>query len=253
MRKIIYIGIDDTDIPGGPGTGRIARGMGEYLESQYLGVFKAVIRHQLLVDPRIPYTSHNSSKCIIFKSDKSPLDLRQLCADYIAENFQKGSDPGLCIVTKDQIVGDLIEYGHLAQREYITKERAYKLANEANVLLSELGGTGDGIIGALAAVSLTVGGNDGRFVQLRGIKEIEGLISVDEILEKTDTVNVIDENGKPVAGNEMVDSMGWLRPSLVNDQPILRIKPAEGPNREKIWEPIEQRRKVHTDHEEIKS
>lgn len=242
----IYIGIDDTDVPGGPGTGRIARGLGEYLKSLDLGNFKGVVRHQLLVDPRIPYTSHNSSKCIIFESEKLPPELEEYCKKYLTDNFQEGSDPGLCIVTQDQIVGDLVEYGHEAQREYIPKIKACKLANEANILLTEVGGSGDGIIGALAAVSLTIGGNDGRFVQLKGIKEIEGLITVDQVLEQTDTVRVIDEHGQTVPGGEIINSMGWLRPSLINGQPILRVRQAEKPGRKKIWEPIEQRRKSHS-------
>ena len=49
------------------------------------------------------------------------------------------------------------------------KRDAYELARRLGVHLSEHGGTGGGVIGALAAVGLRLSGNDGR---LRGHLEI---------------------------------------------------------------------------------
>jgi hypothetical protein len=74
MQQIVYIGVDDTDIIGSPGTGKIARGLAEYLESLGFGYSRGVIRHQLLIDPRIPCTSHNSSKCVLFETDRHPAE-----------------------------------------------------------------------------------------------------------------------------------------------------------------------------------
>ncbi len=45
----------------------------------------------------------------------------------------------------------------------LTKQEAYMLANTTGVHLSENGGTGDGIVGALAGTGLRLDGNDGRF------------------------------------------------------------------------------------------
>ena len=87
MEKIFYIGIDDTDILEGPGTGKIARGVASRLEELGLGRHRGVIRHQLLVDPRIPYTSHNSAKCVLFETSYSAESLSQPCIDYLAEIF----------------------------------------------------------------------------------------------------------------------------------------------------------------------
>lgn len=59
------IGLDDTDNLESRGTGFRARQMAEHLESSKCGLIATgITRHQLLVDPRIPYTSHNSSACI---------------------------------------------------------------------------------------------------------------------------------------------------------------------------------------------
>jgi hypothetical protein len=62
----VLLGVDDTDILGHkPGTGRLARDLGAHLEQARMTVLVGVVRQQLLVDPRIPYTSHNSPACLI--------------------------------------------------------------------------------------------------------------------------------------------------------------------------------------------
>lgn len=60
----LLIGIDDTDNPYTPGTGRRARALLHELQAAGLGSPAGATRHQLLVDDRIPYTSHNSSACL---------------------------------------------------------------------------------------------------------------------------------------------------------------------------------------------
>ena len=46
------------------GTGRLSRMLAEELTKKGLVSNTSVTRHQLLVHPDIPYTSHNSSACI---------------------------------------------------------------------------------------------------------------------------------------------------------------------------------------------
>jgi hypothetical protein len=76
-----------------------------------------------------------------------------------------GSDPGICCVSLDGIRRpELLErYGVRAKREILTKVEAYRTAQVCGLYLNELGGTGDGVIGAVAGVSLRKGGADGRF------------------------------------------------------------------------------------------
>jgi hypothetical protein len=243
--ETMYIGIDDTDVIGGPGTGSVARGLGNYLESLGLGQFTGVVRHQLLVDPRIPYTSHNSSKCVLFETDRPPEEIRPYCEKFLSEHFQEGSDPGLCLAKAGQTSGELLAYGRLAQQEYISKETAASLAVRHGILLEERGGTGGGIIGALAAVALSLGGNDGRYVQLRGIKEVEGLLTAAQVKAITDTENVVDENGCPVPDNGLIDSMGWLRPSRIGSRPVLRVRLEKDDSGASIWRPVERKLKSH--------
>ena len=58
----IFIGIDDTDNLESRGTGRLARSIAADLGKTY--DLYGVTRHQLLVHPDIPYTSHNSAAVI---------------------------------------------------------------------------------------------------------------------------------------------------------------------------------------------
>jgi hypothetical protein len=244
MSYIAYIGLDDTDILGGPiGTGRVARDMAEYLEKLGSGHTIGVIRYQLLVDPRVHYTSHNSSKCVEFEAEVPLPELHRRCADYIKQNFQVGSDPGLCTCAEEQVTRELVEYGESAQREFITKEQAISLALKSGILLSELGGTGEGIIGALASTGLrgSGSGSGGRYVQLRGIRNLKGLITVDSVLNNTAITAVIDEEGRPVGSDEIIDSHDWIKPNVVDGKPVLRIHLRSNESSGMIWETIEQK------------
>jgi len=59
-----YIGFDDTDpLDADYGTGKLARCFEKELSNGYL--FRGVVRQQLLVHEKIPYTSHNSAACVI--------------------------------------------------------------------------------------------------------------------------------------------------------------------------------------------
>jgi len=238
MKRVVYIGVDDTDVPGSPGTGRIARDIGLLMEGRGLGRMRGVIRHQLLVADGIPYTSHNSSKCIEFETEKDLQSLANVCIYYFKENFLEGSDPGTCVCEKDAVSEKVIDWGNRAVEDVLTKAAAYELAGEEGIILDEHGGTGGGVIGALAAVGLSAGGNAGRYVQMRGIKEVTGLVTVGALLRDTDISAVIDENGEPLSPEETIDSLGWVRPSLIGGSPVLQVKAAERPGIKGLWEPV---------------
>lgn len=57
----------------------------------------------------------------------------------------------------------LIEFGKMAKQAVTNKQAAYDLARETGIHLSEQGGTGDGVIGAIAGIGLRLSGNDGRY------------------------------------------------------------------------------------------
>ncbi|MBI4181186.1 MAG: hypothetical protein HY528_04570 [Chloroflexi bacterium] len=243
MSYILYIGVDDTDIIGSAGTGKVARGLANHLVKLGLGESLGVSRHQLLVDGRIRYTSHNSAKGIALTTERKVTEFYQPSTDYIKECFQPGSDPGLCICSEEMIDEEIIQFGKRAVSEVLLIRDAIDLAARHKLFLKGLEGNGEGIIGALAAVGLRAWGNESRLVDLPGIREIKGLITVAEILKSTPICSVQDTDGKLLDQNEVIDSLDWIRPSLIGGQPVLRVKPTTNSAGKRIWLSIEKRAK----------
>jgi tRNA(Ile2) C34 agmatinyltransferase TiaS len=160
---VIYIGIDDTDTLETPGTNQLARVLVSRVSKDYDCVL--IVRHQLLFDPRIPYTSKNGSASIVLKP-RGLSSLDNLIREFrllMLDRFNPGSDPGLCVTTS--VCDDVREFGLRCKRDIASQEDARQLAAKYGLHLEGLGGTEGGVIGALAAVGLIATGNDGRVVQ----------------------------------------------------------------------------------------
>lgn len=116
-----------------------------------------ISRHQLFVHPSVPYSSHNSSMCITAEADQDRFaKIVQIAEQIVEKGSAPGSDPGLCLAagSRENLAGEeLIAFGLKAKRELCTKEEAYTLAEKTGVHLSEHGGTGQGVVGALAAIA----------------------------------------------------------------------------------------------------
>ncbi len=177
---MVFIGLDDTDNLTSRGTGRLARQIAAALSADYpvLGV----TRHQLLVDPRVPCTKNNSSAAITLNVDEGP-DLAALLErvrEMMVQDYQPGSDPGLCLAC--DVPAAIIEFGRRAQRSMVTQAEARGLAAAYGIPLVGLGGDEGGVIGALAAVGLAAGGEDGRYVLVGRSRELDGLQPVSALL-----------------------------------------------------------------------
>lgn len=213
---MIYFGLDDTDNATSRGTGQLARRIaGQLAETcELLGV----TRHQLLVDERVPYTSHNSSAaiCVEDKLGVNCSDLYSLVRKLIVEDFQPGSDPGLCMILEeapDEIRG----FGRRAQTELVTQEEARQLASQHGIILEGLGGSEAGVIGALAAVGLASSGEDGRYLLSGRIREIAGLVTIPEALScGIDQICTLD--GKSIEDGYILADK--LRPARRNGRPV---------------------------------
>ncbi len=115
-----------------------------------------MVRQQLLVDPRIPYTSHNSPACLILEVERDgngkALRLFDEAARYVQSRAAQGSDPGLCLARRESVGAAVVQWGWRAGSEVLNKAEAVAvavaLAQRERLRLQELGGTGDGIIGA---------------------------------------------------------------------------------------------------------
>jgi hypothetical protein len=218
---MIFIGIDDTDNAESGGTGRVARGIAACLRERFpvLGVS----RHQFLVDPRVPYTSNNSGNVIHLPTDSA--DLNQLAAwvsELLLERCLPGSDPGLCVARGD-CAGH--PWGAAVQTELVHQEQAFAVAAELKAILRPLGGTGDGVIGALAGAILAAGGNDGRFVEVGRTREMTADVTVAELLQ-AGVKEVRTREGLRVDCGLVNTREGRIRPLLEGHQPVLLVEPA---------------------------
>jgi len=215
----IYIGLDDTDNHDSRGTGHLARFIADSLKEDF--ELEGVVRHQLLFDPRVPYTSHNSSASIMLNCQKeySLENLFDRVRSIMESDFQIGSDPGLCIT--DNVPEEIITFGKKVKSEFIYQNEAITLAKKHNIRLAGLGGTCDGIIGSLAAVGLSASGQDGRYVQVGNLRGLSGIQSF-EVLRKAGIAEIRTIDGKIVNSGETIADK--LRPARRDQKPILFVQ-----------------------------
>jgi len=204
----IYIGIDDTDSDESEyGTGKVARWIEDSLP---VGCsLWGVVRQQLLVDDRIPYTSHNSSACVIVDvTDESLFDhIVTVASGHIEKHAVPGSDPGLCVCAeKNRNLVDIIAFSQRCTREVVSQAEAMKATYDAH--LSAHGGTGDGIIGATAAIGLTAYGQCGRFIEFGRLRDLPDPVQV-SVLESLGIMVVsIDRQAPLPSPSDLVHSHG---------------------------------------------
>jgi tRNA(Ile2) C34 agmatinyltransferase TiaS len=222
----IYLGIDDTDTRESRGTGRLARSLATELAKTCL--ITGVTRHQLFVHDAIPFTSHNSAAVIhVEASPKACMeDIFGTCREMMISDFIDGSDPGICIASRDQITPEIISFGHFAKRMILTQEDAYRIATEGRILLEGLGGTNDGIIGALAGVGLAASGNDGRFILRGKARELVGRQDIRAIL--CSGVDEVKRSDGTCVTEGTVDIRKVLRPALIQGKAVLFVEGDDG-------------------------
>lgn len=219
------IAIDDTDNLESRGTGFRARQLGALLAEHGLAEVDGITRHQLFVSPRIPYTSHNSAACLAIRSNASREDLRAACGEFLLAESAPGSDAGLCIAEWNRVSEAVRIFGRRAKREVLTQDNAWKLTKQTGLVLAGYTGTRGGVIGALAAVGLRAGGSDGRFLWVRGIRELEcGHYRVADLLEQTGIERLQGLDGTPVHGDDPVDVNWQPRPVLLDGKAVLLVE-----------------------------
>ena len=147
---MIIVGIDDTDIIDSPGTNQLARAILEKIGSAARDAI--ICRHQLFFDSRVPYTSKNGSASIQLPHvDADELSsLKETIRGVMANWYIEGSDPGLCMTT--EVTEEMKQYGLRCKDRVITQEEARGIAEGSGCYLEGLGGTNQGIVGALAGV-----------------------------------------------------------------------------------------------------
>ena len=239
---VIYLGIDDTDTLDSPGTNQLARRIAGSLPPGF--VCQMALRHQLLFDPRIPYTSKNGSASLLVIAERGhhATELLPTLRHAMREWCVPGSDPGLCVA--EHVHREVIGFAQLCQLEPVQQEEARTLAAAHGIHLEGFGDTEDGVIGALAAVGLLASGNDGRVVHLAGWEwpdPFDGWQPLARIHERGVTeVREAGSNAPVSAG--LVDVGKQLRPSYRGGRVVLFVEAvdSDGPHSgEPRWRALE--------------
>jgi tRNA(Ile2) C34 agmatinyltransferase TiaS len=225
---VIFIGIDDTDIIGTPGTNQLARAILKRIGDASRD--SVICRHQLFFDPRVPYTSKNGSASIQLPlaAKENPTNLVHVIRDVMRDWFVIGSDPGLCVAIG--VSEEVKAFGRRCQSQVVTQDEARSIALRSGCYLEGLGGTEQGIIGALAAIGLIAGGNDGRVVHLVSWaypdEEFSGAQELDTIFARgIDEVRLVESNEAVKTGP--VDIGKHLRPNWRNGRIVLYVSASE--------------------------
>ena len=199
-----------------------------------------VVRQQLLVDDAIPYTSHNSSACLIIEASRNGSLLHELAdraAAHLGRHAADGSDPGVCVATEGSPgFAGLMEFGLACTRRVVTQEDALRACS--GIHLSGHGGSNGGIIGAAAAVGLTAAGWYGRFIEFGLLRQLPSEVRVGELEAQGIRVMSMDRDATVPRPADRVLTKNWVRPRLMAGQPVLTVvQQAPG-----IWEAMGGRR-----------
>lgn len=228
----LLIGIDDTDDRFSPGTGRRARALLRELAAAGLGSEAGATRHQLLVDDRVPYTSHNSSACLAWRSPGGdPHAVLDAIVDHVGRFLERvcppAADPGLAVAVPADMtdIGPLVDFGRRAKHEVLQRAQARRLAEQLGVRLSGHGGTHDGMVGALAAVGLQLSGDDGLFITLPGLAGLPYRATVEDLLASVPIDDVRDPGGRRPGPGELIELGDWVRPVLLQGRAVLLLEP----------------------------
>ncbi|TKB10013.1 hypothetical protein [Desulforhopalus sp. IMCC35007] len=204
----IYLSIDDTDNLESIGSGQLAENLTESLIVEGLALSCSnITRHQLFYHDDIPYTSHNSSMCFTaFINDSAYNNIIDFTSTYLKQHSAPGSDPGLCVARESEQLNReaLIYFGEQAKTTILNKDKAYQLANKTNVHLSEHGGTGDGVVGALAGIGLRLQGSDGRFRGWFNMGEVGQITTPEKLCTHPCVTAVVDELFQPLDANSPI-------------------------------------------------
>ncbi|WP_414553116.1 hypothetical protein [Anabaena sp. CCY 0017] len=230
----LLIGIDDTDNTTSGATGHLARDLRKQISDCNLAHTISITRHQLFLSPEIPYTSHNSSACMLVDTQLETVNvLIDYCREYLIKYSEPGSDVGLCVAQSEQVSSAVQAFGKQAKETVLTQAQARSIASQAGILLEGLTGTQDGIIGALAGVGLRKTGNDGRILWIPGLYELSGIYTASQLYQTLNIDRIQDLEGRLLSSDTRIQikfseetrmkTGRWPRPVLIDGQAVMLV------------------------------
>lgn len=220
------IGIDDTDSNETIGTGELLENLCAALSNRGLGRCGLSSAHQLYNGTDIPYTSCNQAFCCDFDTDDTAA-LVSFCRAYMKSLCAPSAAPGLCIIDLGRLTHRkrLIRFGQAAKKIVLTKRDAVDVAvlHGRAIYLSEHGGSGRGMVGALAGCGLRLSGFDGTLTGILEPSIIGKMMTVGAFCSANSLSCALDEDGHQVMPTDTVCFDGPTQAVLWNHKPIVRL------------------------------
>jgi hypothetical protein len=226
------IGLDDTDRANSGGTGGLAFKLGKTLEEHTGAQLLEVTRHQLFHSPLITCTTRNSAACLVMDGEKDLLRSFELeCRSFLLHNCEAGADAGMALTELATVSGEVMAWGRIAKNQVLSRNEAREVARKNGILASALSGDGSGVIGALAAVGLRAGGEDGRFLWLPGLCELKGVYTLTELLSQCPFGRVETLRGRTPHFDDRIDVGRRAYPIVRGGRSVLLVERSQDPQR----------------------
>lgn len=221
------IGIDDTDSPHTGGTGGLAFELGRLLQERTGAQLLELTHHQLWLTPLIPHTTRNTCACLVLDGETRLRRVLELeCRSFLLHECAAGANAGMALADLAQVPIGVIEWGSRAKRQVLTRSASLELARESEISAAGLIGDGSGVIGALAAVGLRAGGNDGRFLWMPGLCELSGILTLTQLLDRCSFGRVETLRGRTPQFDDRIDLGDWVRPLVRGGRSVLLVEEA---------------------------
>lgn len=224
MTRRIVVAIDDTDGPEGAGTVDLARRVATEVEASGLGRSLGVTRHRCLASPDAASAPPSTAAAVLIETEATTDAIEACVRDVVVQGCAPGSHPGLAILER-RAPGVAVAFARRVQNGPVSGAEAERIASMASIRLRRLGGSGEGIVGALAAGTLRFEGNDGWFVGLPGTTGLPPRMRVADIYAAAPLDVVLDEaSGKPAPEDAVVEVSGPLSPRLIDGRAMLLVR-----------------------------
>jgi len=219
------IGLDDTDNPGTSSTGVLARQLGEHLEEKGFGKLESITRHQLIQSPLVPCTTRNSAICLTFEGDPNRRsELEMAVRSFIMREYAPGANAGFAMASWAQVSAEVFTWARLAKTRVLNRLDALRTARAAGIAIAGLTGSGEGAIGALAALGLRFRGEDGRFLWLPNLEILSGIYTYTELMDLVPFDSIETLKGKSPRPTVKINVGEWVRPILREGRCVLLVE-----------------------------
>ncbi len=135
MKFKFLLCIDDTDELGGEiSTGLLAEEIAAFIGS--FAPVSFVTRHQLLLDPRINYTSHNSCMCMkALLTEEQKQSALNFAIELLERKSAPSAEPGIAAAFEKDLLSaqELISFGRSAKEIFLKPQQAFWKAALQNV------------------------------------------------------------------------------------------------------------------------